>query len=643
MQYYITNSLRILISIWISISILACGSNPSRPSHDLKAQTKSLQQILAQAEQADNQQKHPLMLQAADILLQQQRPIKTLELLLHIDSRFLSQQQLDSYHLYYGEALLLDPQEDRAQSALQEFLTITSPSEQSIQWQVRYYQSLSDAYAASHNYLEAARQRIALDDLIDNAQQLEQNNSKIWASIEQINIDYLKQSINQFNSRRVNGWLDIVLINKQWGGQPDQLFKQLSLWEKRYPLHPARQYQQQIFTKIAATKPINAKQIAVLLPLSGRFASFGKMVHDGIIAAHYQQPEASQAPVLKFYDTAQSLSGLVSYQKAIEDGADFILGPLDKKAIDDILAQDSLASPILFLNSIKHAPDRHKMVFQFDLSIEDEAIQAAHRAWEKGYRKAVALVSDDKRGERATEAFKNYFEQLGGELIDVQKYSIKKTKGRKQFSGDVKNLLRVNSSLERKQKLEQILGRNIEFEMRRRQDAEFIFMIAKPADARRIKPFINFYFALDLPVISTSRVYSGKPNAQLDNDLNGIEFSDIPLYISQQPDIIVARKTLEKIEPKVLKNNNGRLFSLGFDAYQIIPKITKLKAFPEYRWYGLSGEIGIDQQGFVHRYLTWAKFQKGVPQSTKERVPPEAIDPDSTLDLHSVLQPVSSD
>jgi len=637
MQYYITNSLRFLFSIWVTISIVGCGSTPSRPKLNSATQGQNLQQILAQADQADNQQKYPLMLQAADILLQQQRPIKALELILHIDIRYLSPTQLDSYHLYYGEASLLDQSEDRAESTLRQLLAVTSPSEHSIAWQIRYAQSLSDSYAANHNYLEAARQRIALDDLIDNAKQLDQNNTKIWAAIDQVNIDFLKQSISQFNSRRVNGWFDIVLINKQWGGQPDRLFEQLSLWEKRYPLHPARQYQQEIFTKIASTKPIEANQVAVLLPLSGRFASFGKMVHDGIVAAHYQQPEANNAPILKFYDTAQSLSGLVSYQKAIKDGADFVVGPLDKKSIEDILVQDSLASPILFLNSVQHSPNRHKMVFQFDLSIEDEAIQAAHRAWEKGYRKAVALVSDDKRGERATEAFKNYFEQLGGELIDVQKYSIKKTKGGKQFSTDVKNLLRVNSSIARKQKLEQILGRNIEFEMRRRQDAEFIFMIAKPADARRIKPFINFYFALDLPVISTSRVYSGKPNAQLDNDLNGIEFSDIPLYISQQPDILVARQSLEKIEPQVLKNNNGRLFSLGFDAYQIIPKITKLKAFPEYRWYGLSGEIGIDEQGFVHRYLTWAKFEKGIPQSTKERVPPQAIDAESSL------LPVSSD
>ncbi len=637
MQKYIVNSFRIFVSIWIALSILACGSNPSRPSQDPIEQRKNLQQLLALAEESPLEQKNPLMLQAADILIQQKRPIKALELLLHIDTRYLNPSELDSFHLYYGEALLLDQQEDRAEVALQQFLMVQSPSQHDIQWQIRYTQSLADGYYANHNYLEAARQRIALDDLIDNQEQLAENNQKIWTAIDQINTEYLEQSISQFNTRRFNGWLDIVLINKQWGGQPDRLFEQLSLWEQRYPLHPAKEYQQQIFNKIAATKPVEAKQVAVLLPLSGRFASFGKMVHDGIIAAHYRQPDASKAPRLKFYDTAQSLSGLVSYQKAVADGADFVIGPLDKKSINDILAQDSLATPILFLNTVQQAPNRHKMVFQFVLSIEDEAIQAAHRAWEKGYRKAIALVSDDKRGERATQAFKEYFEQLGGELIDVQKYGVKKNKDAKQFSTDVKKLLRVNSSIQRKQKLEQILGRNIEFEMRRRQDAEFIFMIAKPEDARRIKPFINFYFALDLPVISTSRVYSGRPNAQLDNDLNGIEFSDIPLYISEQPAILTAREYIQRVEPQVLKNNNGRLFSLGYDAFQILPKITKLKAFPDYRWYGLSGEIGIDEKGFVHRYLTWAKFKKGLPKSTKERVPPDAIELDGSL------VPVSSD
>ncbi|MCF6193293.1 MAG: penicillin-binding protein activator, partial [Kangiellaceae bacterium] len=444
--------------------------------------------------------------------------------------------------------------------------------------------------------------------------------------IYQMSPRFLQQTITDFNSKRLNGWLEIVHINKKWGRQPDRLLDEMALWNKRYPLHPAAVVKPKSLQNMVAMENIEAKNIAILLPLSGRFSRSGKMVHDGIIAAHYQyqasgQPQSlDEIPSIKFYDTAQSLSGLSSYQQAINEGADFVIGPLLKKSINEIAALDSLATPLLFLNSTNSMPDRHRMAFQFVLSIEDEAIQAAHRAWEKGYRKAIAFIPKGSRGQRAVAAFGEYFEQLGGELIDTEEYE-----DITQVSNNVQNLLGVDASISRKKRLEQILGRNIEFKMRRRQDADFIFLISKPEQARRIKPFINFYFALNLPVISTSDIYSGLNNSKLDSDLNGIEFSDIPLYISQQQTIIETREALAKIDNNILEGSNGRLFSLGFDAYQIISQVTKLRAFPDYRWYGLSGEIGIDEEGLVHRYLTWAKFNKGSTKVTKERLPPAPL------------------
>ncbi|MCW9017569.1 MAG: hypothetical protein OQJ89_11425, partial [Kangiellaceae bacterium] len=44
-----------------------------------------------------------------------------------------------------------------------------------------------------------------------------------------------------------------------------------------------------------------------------------------------------------------------------------------------------------------------------------------------------------------------------------------------------------------------------------------------------------------------------------------------------------------------------------------------LRAFPEYRWNGLAGELGVDEYGLVHRFLTWAQFNRGLPHVTKER------------------------
>jgi len=624
MLNYITHSVKLVAFALVSLLMVACGSNPSRTHDGLSMPLKNLESILKQADQAEPSRKNPLLIQASGILLADNRPNKALELLVHIDTRYLNNQQKDSYHLFYGQALLADDsetpahkQKEKNQASLNQLLSINKPSAHSIEWQIRYFQVLSDSYYANNNYLESAKQRIGINDLIDQQELLEQNNEKIWLAINQMSVEFLEQIISDFNSQRVNGWLEIVYINKKWGNQPDLLVKKMAQWKLRYPLHPATQAQPKSLQRVAIIETFQAKNIAVLLPLSGRFARSGKMVHDGLLAAHYAQKTQLDSPTVRFYDTNKLVSGMASYQKAVEDGADFIIGPLDKQAIDEILLQDTLSAPTLFLNTATTDFSRHKTAFQFVLSAEDEAIQAAHRAWENGYRKGIAFVPDTQRGERATQAFKDYFEQLGGELVDTQKYS-----DIKELKSNVQALLHVDNSIKRKTRLEQTLGRNIEFEMRRRKDADFIFMLSKPTEARRIKPFINFYFALDLPVISTSRIYSGRPKPQLDNELNGIEFSDIPLYVSQQADIEETRSFINQIDSDILKDNNGRLFSLGFDAYQILSQLPKLQAFPDYRWYGLSGEIGVDEDGLVHRFLTWAKFNQGIPKSTKERIPP---------------------
>ncbi len=601
--------------------MVACGSSTKRGPSEFANEQQNLDVLLQQANQAAPAQKHPLLVQAVNILLLKNRNDKALEILRHIDDRFLSALQKDTYHLFYGEVLLSDQLtelEDSDRASLNQLLKVSSPNAHSIEWQIRYFQSLSDSYFANGNFLEAAKQRIDINDLIDDAVVLEENNDKIWIAIDQMSPKFLQQTTTDFNSKRLNGWLEIVAIYKNWGSQPDKLLREIDLWKKRYPLHPAAVVQPKSLQRLTVIDNIEANDIAILLPLSGRFSRSGKMVHDGIVAAHYRHSGINEIPNIRFYDTAKTLSGLTSYQQAINDGADFVIGPLLKKSINEILSQDTLATPVLFLNSTANTPQRHQMAFQFVLSIEDEAIQTAHRAWEKGYRKAIAFVPKGKRGERAVTAFKGYFEQLGGELIDTEEYD-----DIKNISGKVENLLRVNASKNRKKRLEQILGRNIEFDIRRRQDTDFIFLLSKPKDARRIKPFINFYFALNLPVMSTSDIYEGVTGDKLDNDLNGIEFSDIPLYISQQPDILATREAIKTIDNNILKGSNGRMFALGFDAYQIISQITKLRAFPDYRWYGLSGEIGIDELGLVHRYLTWAKYSKGLARVTKERFAPK--------------------
>ncbi|TQV89818.1 penicillin-binding protein activator [Aliikangiella coralliicola] len=610
MNNFINQSNKLLSFALIVLLLQGCGPQTRQSSLSSASNQQNLEYLLKQAQKADPDRKSALLVQASGLLVLERRFEKSQELLIRVNQQLLTPDQMDDFHLYYGETLLgLEANE----ASLNQLKTIVSPTAKPIHWQLRYAQSLSDSYLANGNYFEAAKLRIELDDLIDDAEVLRANNEKIWQALSEIETDFLQQLITDFNSQRMNGWLEIVYINKRWGYHPQKLLSEIDTWKKRYPLHPSQVNQPATLQKAVAAEEYKPQRIAVLLPLSGKNASIGMMIQDGIIAAHYQSDSANVAPKLSFYDTARSLSALTPYQQAIDDGADFVLGPLTKESLETVLNQESLPVPMLALNRMEEQRYNHPQVFQFGLPVEDEAIQSAHRAFEKGYRKAIAFLPDNTVGKRAEETFREYFEQMGGELVEVQKY-----KDAKSLKTEVQHLLGVDSSMRRKKSLQQLLGRNLEFEMRRRQDADFIFMIASPAMGRMIKPFINFYYAHDLPVIATSMVYSGKKKPQTDIDLNGIEFPDIPLLLSELPDFEQTRTVLKETQPQAL-DARGRFFALGFDSYRILNQLAILKAFPEYRWNGLAGELAVDELGLVHRFLTWAQFNRGIPNVTKER------------------------
>ena len=77
-------------------------------------------------------------------------------------------------------------------------------------------------------------------------------------------------------------------------------------------------------------------QIALLLPLSGRAEAFGVAVRDGFIAAYLQQNAAGR-PQLKIYDVAAE-SVASAYNRAIADGAGFVVGPLLKDEVAAVSA-----------------------------------------------------------------------------------------------------------------------------------------------------------------------------------------------------------------------------------------------------------------------------------------------------------------
>ena len=260
------------------------------------------------------------------------------------------------------------------------------------------------------------------------------------------------------------------------------------------------------------------------------------------------------------------------------------------------------------LNYAEQAIASNNNLFQFGLSAEDEARQAAERAWNDGRRQAAVLTADTNWGRKVAEAFSETFEALGGEVHGTAHFS------EGTYDQTIAMLMNTDKSRDRAKVIRKLMRQKVEFEEHRRQDLDMVFLSALPTDARQINPTLSFHFANDLPVYATSHVYNGIPNAMTDQDLSGIRFLDSPWNL----DAPSANKRSLASQRKDVDSRFGRLYALGLDAFQLHPYLLQLAALPQSSITGETGRLSVADEGRVRRTLNWAVFDQGVPRLLKQ-------------------------
>ena len=345
------------------------------------------------------------------------------------------------------------------------------------------------------------------------------------------------------------------------------------------------------------------EQIAILLPLSGRQQAAATAIRDGILAAYWMDV-GSTRPRLKIYDTDQ-LGAAQAHFQALTEGADFVVGPLLKNAVEEV-AQTAGSVPTLALNYLDELYRVQPGFFQFALAPEDEAREVAQRAVAEGHVNAVALVPNNNWGTRVLTSFGQELESLGGNLLEFRGYE----SGIEDFSGSITSLFKLAESNQRYRRLAANLGRNVEFEPRRRQDVDFIFFAADARSGRLLMPQLRFYYAGDLPTFATSDIFEpgGRGN---NNELNGIMYPDAPWLIAAAENGV--RETVEKHWPR-RGVRLSRLYAMGFDAYRLIPLLNGADELTQLNYDGMSGVLSLDREGRIHRQLDFAQIRGGIPQ-----------------------------
>jgi uncharacterized protein len=470
---------------------------------------------------------------------------------------------------------------------------------------VTYHDIRAKAYLAHGDYLKAVSERTHLSNYLSTPTEVEQNNRSLWKILETIpesDIDDLRIAAPE----ELTSWFELASIYRTYRYQPAKLNNAIDGWIQRYPGHPAySSISQELLAKSKQFVNRPAK-IGLLLPLSGKYQKSSTAIRDGFLAAWYM--DGQEKSDIEIYD-ANALNIIDVYQQAVTEGVDYVIGPLEKQAINQLAAHSELPVQVLALNRQDlNSEQINEKLIQFGLSPEDEAIQVAETAMSDGHRLALVMTPGNPWGDRIAEAFMTRWVELGGGVLERAIFQ----SNSKDFGSPVKALLNIDSSEKRARDLRNKLNIKINNVERRREDADFIFTAAVPGDAHQLFPQFRFHRAGDLPVYSTSHIFTGIVDATRDIDLNDVMFIDMPWILDTSRQLSIIQDSLNRNWSQE-KSQYRRLYALGIDAYHLIPEIGRLSAEKNSFLEGETGDLSITPDNIVKRKLRRAQFVEGKP------------------------------
>lgn len=343
----------------------------------------------------------------------------------------------------------------------------------------------------------------AIWQLVDTAQQ-SQIEEQVWAVIRSLS-EVETQKLAQSKDTNVQAWHALFRsINQPGGIDPiDQLNLQEFDREASFNTH--------LLPRLLAEQPETAsvKQIAVLLPMQGKYKIVSAQIRSGIMKAFFA---SDQTTTIKFYDSTDLTELETVYTQAKQDGADRIIGPLRKEAIR-VLASFHDQS-MLVLNSYEYGK-----LPQFNFKAANPAKQMQQRFTEMGLNNIGILTNDKPKNIAKAKYLQSLWEQQAGKRAEISIYPDEKPRLRDALG----KLIHENTSKERYKNIRWSVG-NVEFLPRTREDLDGIVIFDNTNRMAVFRPQFDF-FGLTIPLFSDSAINPKNFQKQTPNrDLSGIQF-----------------------------------------------------------------------------------------------------------------------
>jgi outer membrane PBP1 activator LpoA protein len=562
------------VVLWLIVGV-GCETTPTeQPPITGEGEPKTGEALLAAAEAAQPMEAAELYLAAARAFHDEGDRERAEAALDAVEAGLLSRPMLPDYHLL--RARLAVDRGDMAAAAAA-LAQVTGPLRQSDEALLLE----SDLCALEGN------DACALETLVQAADGTTMNEA-VWAALNRsATMSTVTGPLPTSESPTATAWRQLhrlTLENTSVG----QTAERIEDWLRRHPRHPAAIQPPVELTLL--TVPRGRQHVGLMLPLSGPLSRAGEAVRDGFVSSTLIDSDW-RGFRLTVYDTnSEPVASL--YERALADGVDFLVGPLQKETVADLNLLNPEV-PALVLNYLEPGTVPAENVFQLGLAIEDEAGTIVTRLERDGISNALLFHDYDDWSLRARQAVVDTWPHH----LMVEPFTDVRT-----ITEAVGRAMLVSESEARRDEMTRVLGFAPEFLPRARTDVDGVIALVDNVEANALVPALSFHFANDLPVYASSQVTRRTRSDQL-AELDGFHVSELPWFLEGHPLFEQMR------EPLALDTNPfASLVALGADAFRMVERAPLIYELRDFRMLGSTGFLTLRPDGRITRELAWGQI-----------------------------------
>lgn len=305
---------RCLPVLLAALIFAGCGTHtPDQSTAYLQGTTQAdSSYYLEQMQQSSNDSKTNWQLLAIRALLQEGKKAQAIDLFNQLPSS-LNTIQSREQSLLAVEVKLAQNDFQGAQALLNKL----SPASLEQNQQPRYWQAQIDASQGKPS-LNLLRALIAQQPLLGQVQQKQKNIDETWKALTAMTQEQANALVINADENVLQGWLDLQHVWFDHRNDPTMLKAGIKDWQIRYPQNPGAKMLPTALVHMENYQAASTNKIALLLPLNGQAAIFGRTIQQGFEAAKNGVPAVagSAVPVQVAQATNVADSAVVSPSQA---------------------------------------------------------------------------------------------------------------------------------------------------------------------------------------------------------------------------------------------------------------------------------------------------------------------------------------